>query len=409
MVPPATQSHTRGPRAFAAVLRIPGAAAFSGVGVLARLPISMIGLSVVLLVSSRDSSYARAGGLAAAFALSAALVGPYGARFIDRLGQRVVLPVLAVGQALGLALLVVGIDRRWPLGALFAVAVAAGGIGPNIGSLVRARWIGLLRGDPRLRTAFAWESILDEIVFIVGPPLATFLALQASPSAGLLMCAALVVTGSLLLAAQRRTEPAPVPKQHDGSARHALLLPGMPWLVALMVLLGAVFGAFEVTTVAFAAAEGAADATGWLLAAYAGGSLIGGVLLGSLHLSGSLVWQLRWAAAALAVVTVPLPLVPAVQVLAVFAAAAGFAVAPVLIITTGVLEVMVPPARITEALTVTTSGMAVGLSLAAPLAGVLIDTRGASSGYWLMAGAAIGSFAVMLLAYRRLTGLTGSA
>lgn len=405
MVPSASESHTRGPRAFAAVLRMRGAAAFSATGLLARLPISMIGLSIVLLVTSRESSYALAGALSASFALSAALVGPYGARFIDRLGQSVVLPVLALAQAIGLVLLVVGVDRDWPLPALFAIAVASGGVGPNIGSLVRARWIGLLRGDERLGTAFAWESILDEVVFIVGPPLATFLAIQASPTLGLLVCAALIVVGSLLLALQRRSEPAAVPKQHGASSRHAMLLPGMPWLIALMVLLGAVFGSFEVTTVAFAAEEGAADATGWLLAAYAGGSLVGGVLFGSISLSATLVQQLRWSCAVLAVVTLPLPLVPSIHVLAVFAAAAGFAVAPVLIISTAVLELMVPAARITEALTVTSSGIAVGLSAAAPLSGLLIDTRSASSGYLLMAGAAAGTFLVMVPAHRTLARL----
>lgn len=406
MVPPASTSHTRGPRAFAAVLRVPGAAAFSLTGLFARLPISMIGLSIVLLVTSREPSYALAGALSASFALSAALLGPYGARFIDRHGQSVVLPALALGQSLGLVVLVVGIDAGWPLPALFAVAVVSGGIGPNIGSLVRARWIGLLRGDARLGTAFAWEGILDEVVFIVGPPLATFLALQVSPSVGLLVCTALIVSGSMLLALQRRTEPAAVPKPDDGRARHALFLPGMPWLIVLMVLLGAVFGSFEVSTVAFAAAEGAADTTGWLLAAYAAGSLVGGVLLGSVSISYSPVQQLRLACGVLAVVTLPLPLVPSVNVVAIFAAAAGFAVAPVLIVSSAVLEMMVPSARITEALTVTSSGIAVGLSLAAPLAGLLIDTRGAASGYLLMAGAAVGALLIMLPAYRRLTRLT---
>lgn len=402
MVPSPADPHTRGPAAFVEVLRLPGSALFSFTGLLARLPISMIGLSIVLLVTSAGSSYALAGALSASFALSAALIGPYGARIIDRLGQHRVLPFLAAAQSLGLVLLVVGLDNGWPLPMLFAVAIAAGAVGPNLGSLVRARWIAQLRNDPRLRTAFAWEAVADEVVFIVGPPLATFLALDVGPSAGLLFSAALITAGSLALAAQRRTEPRAAPRQRGTRAKHALLLPGMPWLIGLMVLLGAVFGAFEVTTVAFAQSQDAAAATGWLLAAYAAGSLLGGVLLGSSKLPGSLTSQLRASTVLLGAVSVPLVFAPNVQVLAACAAAAGFGVAPVLILATALLEVLVAPARITEALTVTSSGLAVGLSVAAPAAGVLIDEVSARSGYLIVSGAALGTALLMMIAAKPL-------
>lgn len=405
MVPPQPDSRSAGFGAFRLVLRRPGAALFSITGLYARLPISMIGLSIVLLVTDRFGSFALAGSLSACFALAAALIAPYGARFIDRFGQRLLLPVLAGGQAALLVLLVVGIAQAWPLPALFAIALAAGGIGPNIGSLVRARWIATLGPDPLLRTAFAWESVLDEVVFIVGPPLATYLALSASPAAGLLVCAALLLSGSLALAAQRRTEPEPVRRPAGTRSRHALLLPGMPLITLLMVLLGAVFGSFEVTTVAFAEAVGAAQATGWLLASYAAGSMVGGIALGAVSIARPLTSQLRLATLVMGVVSAPLVLAPSAAALAVLAAAAGLAVAPVLILSTALVEVVVPRARITEALTVTSSGLAVGVSVAAPASGLLIDTVAASAGYLVMAGAAIGSALLMVAAAPRLARL----
>jgi MFS family permease len=402
---PATPEPSPGLAGFAGLARVPGAPAFSAVGLVARLPLSMVGLGIVLLWTSRDPSYALAGALAATFALAAALIAPFGSRFSDRFGQRRVLPVLAALQSAGLVGLVAGIDAGWPLPALFVLAAFAGGAAPNIGALVRSRWTNVLRGDRRLRTAFAWESILDEVVFIVGPPLATALALQVRPDAPLLVSALVVLGGATALAALRRTDPGPsaAPRAHRGG--HALLLPGMARITAIMVLLGGIFGSFEVTTVAFAQEAGRAGATGVLLALYAVGSLVGGVLIGAFHPPMSLTRQLVAAAGLLAAVSAPIWLAPGVEVLAVLAFAAGLAVAPVLIITTALTEQLVPGARLTEALTVTVSGIAIGLSASAPLAGVVIDTASPNAAYAIMSGCALAAW-VLAWAWRdRLAGL----
>lgn len=77
------------------LLALPGAAAFSAAGLVARLPYSMTGLAIVLLVSERSGSYADAdaGAVAAVAVLAGAVAGPPLARLIDRRGQSVVLPV----------------------------------------------------------------------------------------------------------------------------------------------------------------------------------------------------------------------------------------------------------------------------------------------------------------------------
>lgn len=388
-MPQTSSDRSPGLAAFAGLARVPGAPAFSAAGLFARLPLSMIGLGIVLLWTSRDSSYALAGALSAAFALAAALIAPYGSRFSDRLGQARVVPVLGALQSAGLVALVVGIDRGWPPALLFVLAAFAGAVGPNVGSLVRARWTGVLRGDGRLRTAFAWESILDEVVFIVGPPLATALALQVRPDTPLLASAAIVLVGSLVLGALRRTDPGPTAAPPGRRAGHALLLPGMPQLTAIMVLLGGVFGSFEVTTVAFAQEAGRPGATGVLLALYAFGSLVGGVLIGAVHPPGLLSRQLLVAATVLGAVSAPIWLAPGVVVLGALAFAAGLAVAPVLIITTALTEQLVPADRLTEALTVTVSGIAVGLSVSAPLSGIVIDAASPGAAYLIMSASAL--------------------
>ena len=77
---------------------------------------------------------------------------------------------------------------------------------PSLGSMVRARWSALLDGTPALDSAFALESVVDEMIFVVGPALVTVLA-TALPPAGVLLCMVLSVAGTLLFAAQRQTEP----------------------------------------------------------------------------------------------------------------------------------------------------------------------------------------------------------
>ena len=78
---------------------------------------------------------------------------------------------------------------------------------PSLGSMVRARWSALLGGSPLLHTAFSLESVLDETIFVIGPALVTMLATEVYPAAGVAVAMVACVAGTLLLAAQRGTEP----------------------------------------------------------------------------------------------------------------------------------------------------------------------------------------------------------
>ncbi len=168
---------------YADILKIPGAASFSAAAFIARLPIAMVGLGIVLMVSAVRGSYAQAGAIAAVYTVSSALVSPLGSRAVDRWGQRRVVRILVVVHASALALLALLTTAAWPFAILLAVAVIAGATQPATGALVRARWANLLADDHRLGTAFAFESLLDELIFVVGPPLATILAPAVTPPA----------------------------------------------------------------------------------------------------------------------------------------------------------------------------------------------------------------------------------
>ena len=193
------------------VLAVPGGAAFSLAGFVARLPISMQTLGIVLLVAASRGSYGLAGGVSATFLVAGAAAAPVLGRLVDRLGQaRVLFGTLAVHTVglLGLVVLALADAPAWPL---FPAAVVAGGSYAQPGSLVRARWSHVLAGTPLLPTAFSWESVVDEVIFVVGPVLVTVLATGVAPAAGLLTAYGFTLVGCVALAVQRRTQPPPHP------------------------------------------------------------------------------------------------------------------------------------------------------------------------------------------------------
>jgi len=384
---------------YAEVLRTPGAPSFTSAGLVGRLPISMISLGIVLLETSRGVSYAVAGTIAATFAVAAAIGGPVVSGFVDRHGQHRILPWAVAAYTVSMVALMSALDAGLPLWAVLPLAVGAGMMMPNFGSLVRARWAYVLPGSTGIHVAYAWESILDEVVFVLGPPLATVLALHVHPAAALVACVILVLVGTGWLVPQRRTEPKPHGTTRR-TGRMAILQPGMPLLFLAFVFIGGLFGSFEVVTVAFAQEAQATSATGVLLAIYAFGSLLAGFTYGTLPSPPFHGRRMTAMLTLMAVVTLGFPLAPNVATLAPVAFLAGLSVSPVLISGTALVERIVPSAQLTEGITWTSTGMALGMAVATPASGVLIDSHGARVAYLVTAGCALAACAVSWIGRR---------
>lgn len=383
------------------VLRTPGAARFSTAGFIGRMPLSMVGLGIVLLVTARGQNYAVAGLISATFAIAAAIGGPLVAGLVDRQGQHIVLPRAAAAHVLCVVLLILALDTQQSLGLTLPLAAAAGAVLPSMGSLIRARWSFVVRDAAELHTAFSWESVLDEVVFIVGPPLATMLALRVHPTAALIAAALMLAVGAALLTPLRVTEPPPHGRVRR-AAQPVLQVPGMAVVVAIFVLVGGIFGSFEVVTVGYAEQAGHPESTGLLLALYAVGSLSAGLVYGARASPARHGRRLLAALSFMAVVTLGLPLAPSLPAVGAACLLAGLAVSPVLISGTAFVERIVPSSRLTEGITWSTTGLALGVGLAAPLSGYAIDTWGAHHAYWITAICAILSAAVGWASSQRL-------
>jgi predicted MFS family arabinose efflux permease len=361
------------------VLRTPGALAFSASGLVARLPMSMFGIGIVLAISVTEGTYGQAGLVAGTALLAQAAAAPLQARIADRIGQRrMLLPVLALHTVgLGSFILLLG---GAPVVALVATSALAGATLPSFGSLVRARWARLHTGTPLLHTAYALESVLDEVVFVVGPVLATILATGVHPLSGLVTNLALTVGGGLWFAAQRATEPPPRPRTR-ASAVERLSPRSLGWVVLTFVFMGGIFGSVEVVTVAFADHAGSTRAAGVVLALYALGSLLSGLVVGAVHWRSGPRRRFALGQLVMAAALFPLPFVGSIPLLAVVMFVAGLAISPTLIAGFSLVEAEVPASRLTEGLAWISTALNIGVSIGAAVAGPVIDRAGASPGF----------------------------
>ena len=371
------------------VLAAPGAAAFSGAGFLARLPMSTMTLGIVLLVAGRTGSYGLAGTVSGVYMVTAALSSPVLARLIDSRGQRRLLVPCMLGFAAAMVLLVLAVEGDWPTPLPHLMAGAAGIMYPPVGACIRARWTQVLEAGPSLQTAFAFEAVVDESVFIFGPVLVTLLATRVHEAAGILAVLVVAVSGGLRLASLVDSEP-PTGDSTRRSGAGDLL--GGRWLapvVAGAVCLGLLFGSCEVIAVAFADEHGEPGVVGYLLAVWAGGSLIAGLVTGSVQWQLPVLTRYRAGAVVLAASMLPLPFVDHILLLAVVLFLGGFAISPTLVSIVSLIEVNVPQTRLTEGMTWLGTGLNFGVAPGAAVSGLLIDHYGASTAFWLPAVAGV--------------------
>lgn len=370
----------------------PPTALFSLSGLVARLPISMVGLGIVLLAEHETGSYGFAGSVSAVALIANALFAIPQGRLIDRLGQGRVLSVVITVWGIGLALAMGSLEWDWPRWSTYLLAAVAGAALPSVGTCVRARWSHTLADQPeRLHTAFSFEAVADETVFLVGPIAVTMLATGVHPAAGLIAALVTGVIGTYVFAAQRATEP---PAHPPVSAE--VVRPPIPWgaivpLTAVGTALGILFGAAEVVTVAFSEEEGTKAAAGFLLAIWAFGSLVAGLVSGAISWRRGPLFRLRLGALGMLVAMVPLPFVPSLPVMGAVLLVGGVAISPTLIAALSLAERVLPTERLTEGMAFIQTGIAAGLAPGAAIAGVVIDAHGASPAYLVcVAGGALG-------------------
>jgi predicted MFS family arabinose efflux permease len=369
--------------------------------ILARLPLAMLSIGLLVHAQHLTGSFAAAGVVTGVYAIALGVGGPLLGRLVDRRGQT---SVLLASAAVDAALLVVIAVQ--PVGASPAVLlVLAAGIGlaePPVGACLRTQLPALLSDPSAVRAAYALEASVLELTYIFGPPLALCIGALWSTGAALAAGGVVLALATAAFAAQpasRSWRPVPAPgRPHGGSLR----APAMRTLVIVLVAVGVLLGAGEVAVVAAAKMLDSTTAAAPLLALWGVGSFAGGLL--AARLGGGARTAAGLALVLGALTAGHLALIPAagnVVALGGVLLLAGATISPTEATIYAMVDDAAPAATMTEAFAWLATAMAVGGAVGAASAGLLVARAGPTAGLALAGGA--GALAILTTMLRSRT------
>lgn len=354
----------------------------------ARLPHAAVGVVLTLhVVTTLGKGYAQAGLVAAAMTVGMALGGPWRGRLVDRHGvRRAVLPSVVVEAAVWTAAPFLAYE------ALVGAAVLAGVFMVPVFTVVRQSLAVLVPVEEQ-RTAFALDSVGTELTFMLGPALAVLLATQVSTTAALVVIGvATVGAGALLMwldppvrSVHVLDTASPTGGRTAGVSRTRLVGPGLVVVLVASSAAALVLNGTDVSIIASLREWDQVASAGWMIALWAGGSVLGGLAYGAGHRS---VHPLKLVLL-LSLLTVPAAFAGTPLLLAIAVVVAGLACAPALSSITATLVRLVPEHRRGEVMGWNGSAMTVGAALGAPVCGALIDAAGPSAGFLAAATAGV--------------------
>lgn len=373
------------------ILRRPAALVPFSAAVLARLPISMVPLGMVLLVQQVRGTYTVAGLVTAAFALAASLSGPALGRALDTFGQpRVLLPAALVSSGM-IAALAIAAVRGATDPVLVALSAGSGLSFPVITPAMRGAWRVVLGADGDLAAAYAMDAVAVEAIFVGGPLLLSGLLVVAPPAVPLLVTAILLFVGTVAYALTPAARGWSAPRAHrgDGRANTAPLRSrGVLSVLAVSAAMAVGFGHLDVSIAATARTVlHTRSGVGLLFAAIAGGSVTGGLWYGARSWRrperrrlpvalGGFALGLSVLAVLLFLVIGTLPRDVRLAVLLPVLFVTGVSIAPALIIQQALVDALAPAHRLGEAQAWLNTGLTGGAAAGTALGGVLVDVAG---------------------------------
>ncbi|MGD8216056.1 MFS transporter [Aestuariimicrobium sp. Y1814] len=385
-----TQTSERPPRA--GVVSAIGWAFFP-IAFMARLPYAMMVVGNLTLVVAARDSLALGGAASAAVGIGTALFGPLIGAAADRFGQRPVLITSAIASGALLALLAWVAYSPLPDVAILATALAIGAFSPQVGPMSRTRLGNLiLSRAPRefreraLNGAMAYESMADEINFVIGPVLVGLVAALIHPAAPLVLAAVLSV---VFVGAFALHPSAPAGTRHDEARAEVapareLLAPGLLLAVLGTFGVGLFFGATLTSLTSAMGDLGSSESAGIVYGAMGLGSAI--FAIGVIWLPANFTLAARWISFAavmlLGVIGYALAGLNLTWIV-VALLVAGCGVGPTLVTLFGIGVRLSPKGRSATAMTMLGSGVIVGQSLASAVTGAIGQAHGSAVAMWL--------------------------
>ncbi|MEI6869740.1 MAG: MFS transporter [Actinomycetota bacterium] len=268
----------------------------------ARVAYGMVGLGIFFKVQQATGSISFAGiaiGLnAAAGSFTAGIRGS----IMDKYGQTWPLRVMVPGYA-GMAFALNAMHSK-PLMLIFAFVMGLSA--PPINLSVRPLWKIVVPAD-FLRTAYAIDTAIMSAAGVVGPVIATTLALSSHPALPLNICGVLMLIGGGSLAITRISRSW-IPEKK--SVNHVPLWKHKP-LQLLMIegcFIGFGWGVFDVAVPAFTTIEKVPHLTAWIFTAMGVSNILGGLLAGLVSKKTSSLRAMRRTYLIWFIVSIPMAL-----------------------------------------------------------------------------------------------------
>ncbi|BDZ63602.1 MFS transporter [Agromyces mangrovi Wang et al. 2018] len=351
---------------YADLLRTPGVARIIAAQLTARFPSGMLSLAFLLHVERETGSYGAAGLVLAATSVGQAVAGPLTSRFMGRWGMRPVLITTLVICAASVVAIAV-LPLTVPL--YMAIGLVCGLSTPPVQPAVRTIYPKMVNSR-QLTPLFSLDASAQEIIWVVGPVVTTFISTQISTVWGILTAAALLVGGGIWFISSPELGRVRIPMS---KRRFGVVLGRPPVLLGTIVgflLIGAC-AAVEAGVVAVFGHDGAE--AGIVLAIFAVGSLAGGLLFGHIPIG-------PWALARrMLIVFVGVAVAAAAMEfwwLAATLFVAGIGIAPALAVIFAIVSASVKFSDTAEAYGWIGTGQLIGAALGSAVAGFLIDGYG---------------------------------
>ncbi|CAH0137184.1 MFS transporter [Plantibacter flavus] len=372
------------------LLRTPGVARIIAAQLTARFPFGMLSLAFLLHIEQVTGSYGAAGLVLAATSIGQAIAGPLTSRWMGVWGIRKVLLLTLAVCAVSVTTIAL-VTMTVP--AYMAVGFVAGLSTPPVQPAVRTIYPKLVTSQ-QLTPLFSLDASAQEIIWVLGPVVTTFVSTQVGTVWGIALAAVIMVVGCLWFISSPEVGRVRIPRSRRKLGQ---VLKRPPVLLATVVgflLIGAC-SAVEAGVVATFGHDGLE--AGIVLAIFSVGSLAGGLALGHTPIGPyALARRIFIVFAGLAVASLFLN----AWWLSVTLFVAGIGIAPALAVLFAIVSASVKFSDTAEAYGWVGTGQLIGAAMGSAAAGFLIDGSGAVGAFWVAGVFALFGFVIPWIGHR---------
>jgi MFS family permease len=369
--------------------------------VFGRLPMGVLGLAILLATQASTGSFGLAGAVAACYLAGLAAMAPVLGRIIDRGGPRRTLRAAAFAFPATLVALVVSLRFGAPLWTAFVLAAFAGASFPPITVCLRTFLRQRLAEEAQLATAYSLESVLIEVIFIIGPMLVALFVAYVSAGAAVLFAATCGLAGTLLFLRSPVLEHWRIEERKSASFLGPLAVRRFLPLLAVILAYSGAFGLVEIGVTAFATESGRPALAGLILGLMSVGSAAGGLAYGSRSWRIALPRQFALMLLLMGIGVAALALIENVFLFAALGVAAGIVMAPALIMQSMLVAKTAPSHFATEAFTWSASCLLTGVGFGLAAGGLILEHAHASAVFATGGAVSLGAAALAYGVVRR--------